>query len=114
MRVAVIGLAFPLHAVFGHLQRMRSYRWESPTRKPDALRNIEIGSHVYAGCGACFLGHFENFMRPGVFAVLVWRQKLSKKLTNNFIILCELLRGAVQDSRHTKLSPPALAAQAGF
>jgi len=53
-------------------------------------------------------------MCPGVFAVLVWRQKLSKKLTNNFIILCELLRGAVQDSRHTKLSPPALAAQAGF
>jgi hypothetical protein len=53
-------------------------------------------------------------MRLGVFVTLVWRQKLGKKLTNNFIILCELLRGAVQDLRHTKLSPPALAAQAGF
>jgi len=53
-------------------------------------------------------------MRLGVFVTLVSRQKLGKKLTNNFIILCELLCGAVQDLRHTKLSPPALAAQAGF
>ncbi len=53
-------------------------------------------------------------MRPGVFAGLAWRRKFGKKLTNNFIILCELLGGAVQDLRHTKLSPPALAAQAGF
>ncbi|MBB4233945.1 hypothetical protein [Rhizobium esperanzae] len=87
---------------------------ESPTRKPDALRNIEDGTHVCAGSAACLLGHFQNFMRSGVFAALVWRQKLGKKLTNNFIILCELLRGAVQDLRHTKLSPPALAAHAGF
>lgn len=53
-------------------------------------------------------------MRPGVFAALVCWQKFGKKLTNNFIILCELLGGAVQDLRHTELSPPALAAQAGF
>jgi len=53
-------------------------------------------------------------MRPGVFAPLVCGRKFGKKLTNNFIILCELLHGAVQDLRHTKLSPPALAAQAGF
>ncbi len=53
-------------------------------------------------------------MHPGVFAALVWRRKFGKKLTNNFIILCELLGGAVQDLRHTNLSPPALAAQAGF
>ncbi|MBX5161257.1 MULTISPECIES: hypothetical protein [unclassified Rhizobium] len=78
------------------------------------MRNIEVGSHVCEACAACLLGHFRNFMRLGVFATLVWRQKLGKKLTNNFIILCELLRGAVQDLRHTKLSPPALAAQAGF
>ncbi|MBY5805890.1 hypothetical protein ELI24_12560 [Rhizobium ruizarguesonis] len=87
---------------------------ESRTRKLDAVRNIEIGSHVCAGFSACFLSHFGNFMRPGVFATLVWERKFGKKLTNNFIILCELLRGAVQDLRHTKLSPPALAAQAGF
>jgi len=53
-------------------------------------------------------------MRRGVFVALVWRRKFGKKLTNNFIILCELLRGAVQYLRHTKLSPPALAAKAGF
>ncbi len=53
-------------------------------------------------------------MRPGVLAGLAWRRKFGKKLTNNFIILCELLGGAVEDLRHTKLSPPALAAQAGF
>lgn len=53
-------------------------------------------------------------MRLLVFARLVCREKFSKKLTNNFIILCELLRGAVQDSPHMKLSSPALAAQAGF
>ncbi|MGO7033314.1 hypothetical protein ACCT19_20695 [Rhizobium ruizarguesonis] len=87
---------------------------ESRTRKLDAVRNIEIGSHVCAGFSACFLSRFGNFMRPGVFATLVWERKFGKKLTNNFIILCELLRGAVQDLRHTKLSPPALAAQAGF
>ncbi|MBY5834316.1 hypothetical protein ELH53_11750 [Rhizobium ruizarguesonis] len=87
---------------------------ESRTRKLDAVRNIEIGSHVCAGFSACFLSHFGNYMRPGVFATLVWERKFGKKLTNNFIILCELLRGAVQDLRHTKLSPPALAAQAGF
>ncbi|MBY3144722.1 hypothetical protein HFO63_03800 [Rhizobium laguerreae] len=87
---------------------------ESPTRKLDAARNIEIGSHVCAGFSACLLGHFGNFMRPVVFAGLVWWRKFRKKLTNNFIILCELLGGAVQDLRHTKLSPPALAAQAGF
>ncbi|WP_130827831.1 hypothetical protein [Rhizobium ruizarguesonis] len=78
------------------------------------MRNIEIGSHVCVGFSPCFLSHFGNFMRPGVFATLVWERKFGKKLTNNFIILCELLRGAVQDLRHTKLSPPALAAQAGF
>ncbi|MFF0918514.1 hypothetical protein [Rhizobium leguminosarum] len=87
---------------------------ESPTRKLDAARNIEIGSHVYAGLSACLLGHFGNFMHRGVFTPLAWRRKFGKKLTNNFIILCELLGGAVQDLRHTKLSPPALAAQAGF
>ncbi|MBB3301106.1 hypothetical protein FHT80_002336 [Rhizobium sp. BK226] len=87
---------------------------ESPTRKPDAVRNIEDDSHVCAGFSACLLGHFGNFMRPGVFAPLVCGRKFGKKLTNNFIILCELLHGAVQDLRHTKLSPPALAAQAGF
>ncbi|MBY5350353.1 hypothetical protein HFO96_24030 [Rhizobium leguminosarum] len=87
---------------------------ESRTRKLDAVRNIEIGSHVCASFSACFLSHFGNFMRPGVFATLVWEREFGKKLTNNFIILCELLRGAVQDLRHTKLSPPALAAQAGF
>ncbi|WP_143540313.1 hypothetical protein [Rhizobium chutanense] len=87
---------------------------ESPTRKPDAPRNIDGGSHVCAGFAACLLGHFQNIMRSGVFAALVWPRKFGKKLTNNFIILCELLRGAVQDFRHTKLSPPALAAQAGF
>ncbi|MGZ2380494.1 hypothetical protein [Rhizobium brockwellii] len=87
---------------------------ESPTRKLDAVRNIETGSHVCAGFSACLLSHFGNFMHPGVFAALVWRRKFGKKLTNNFIILCELPGGAVQDLRHTKLSPPALAAQAGF
>ncbi|WP_125460960.1 hypothetical protein [Rhizobium sp. CIAT894] len=87
---------------------------ESPTRKPAAPRNIEDDTHVCAGFAACLLGHFQNIMRSGVFVALVRRQKLGKKLTNNFIILCELLRGAVQDLRHTKLSPPALAAQAGF
>ncbi|MBB6222928.1 hypothetical protein [Rhizobium leguminosarum] len=78
------------------------------------MRNIEIESHVWVGCRACFFGHFENFMRPGDFVPLVRMRKFGKKLTNNFIILCELLRGAAQDLRHTKLSPPALAAQAGF
>ncbi|KAF5886443.1 MULTISPECIES: hypothetical protein [Rhizobium] len=53
-------------------------------------------------------------MRPRVFAGLVWRRKFGKKLTNNFIILCELLGGAGQDLRHIELSPPALAAHAGF
>lgn len=66
------------------------------------------------GCRACFLGHFENFMRLDVFVPLARMRKFGKKLTNNFIILCELLRGAAHDLRHTKLSPPALAAQAGF
>ncbi|WP_151343411.1 hypothetical protein [Rhizobium leguminosarum] len=87
---------------------------ESPTRKLDAVRNIEIGSHVCAGFSACLLSHFGNFMRPGVFAGLVWGRKFGKKLTNNFIILCELLGGAGQDLRHIELSPPALAAHAGF
>ncbi|MGO7691829.1 hypothetical protein [Rhizobium leguminosarum] len=87
---------------------------ESPTRKLEAVRNIEIGSHVYAGFSACLLGHFGNFMHPGVFTPLVCQRKFGKKLTNNFIILCELLGGATQDLRHIKLSPPALAAQAGF
>ncbi|MBA5805618.1 MULTISPECIES: hypothetical protein [Rhizobium] len=87
---------------------------ESLIRKPDAVRNIESGTHVCPGLAACFLGHVGYFMRRGVFAALVCRQKFGKKLTNNFIILCELLHGAVQDLRHTELSPPALAAQAGF
>ncbi|NKK64266.1 hypothetical protein [Rhizobium leguminosarum] len=87
---------------------------ESPTRKLDPARNIEIGSHVCAGFSACLLSHFGNFMRPRVFAGLVWRRKFGKKLTNNFIILCELLGGAGQDLRHIELSPPALAAHAGF
>ncbi|WHO71185.1 hypothetical protein [Rhizobium sp. BT03] len=87
---------------------------ERRTRKPDATGNIEIGSHVFVGCAACFLGHFENFMRVGVFAPLARMRKFGKKLTNNFIILCELLRGAKQDLCHTELSPTALAAQAGF
>ncbi|WP_145964875.1 hypothetical protein [Rhizobium leguminosarum] len=87
---------------------------ERPTRKPDAIGNIEIGSHVLMGCAACFFGHFENFMCPGEFVPLARMRKFGKKLTNNFIILCELLRGAMQDLRHTELSPPALAAQAGF
>ncbi|WP_144083234.1 hypothetical protein [Rhizobium leguminosarum] len=87
---------------------------ESPARKLDAARNIEIGSHVCAGFSACLLSHFGNFMRPGGSAGLVWRRKFGKKLTNNFIILCELPGGAGQDLRHIELSPPALAAQAGF
>ncbi|MBX4913126.1 hypothetical protein [Rhizobium bangladeshense] len=86
---------------------------ETRTRKPDAARNIEGSSHVCAAA-ACFFGHVENFMRQEVLAALVWRQKIGKKLTNNFIILCELLRGAVQDFRHIELGPPALAAKAGF
>ncbi|WP_171899724.1 MULTISPECIES: hypothetical protein [unclassified Rhizobium] len=65
---------------------------ERPTRKPDAIGNIEIGSHVLMGCAACFFGHFENFMRPGEFVPLARMRKFGKKLTNNFIILCELAR----------------------
>ncbi|MBY5365538.1 MULTISPECIES: hypothetical protein [Rhizobium] len=87
---------------------------ESPVRKLHVAQNIESGSHVCPGLAACFFGHFGYFMRRGVFAALVCRDKFGKKLTNNFIILCELLRGAVQDLRHIELSPPALAAQAGF
>ncbi|WP_245461711.1 hypothetical protein [Rhizobium leguminosarum] len=59
-------------------------------------------------------GPLWKFYASGVFTPLVCRRKFGKKLTNNFIILCELLGGAVQDLRHIKLSPPALAAQAGF
>ncbi|WP_156668537.1 hypothetical protein [Rhizobium aegyptiacum] len=106
--------AFLSHAVFGHLRKMSSYRLETPTRKPDAARNIEGGSHVCADGRPCFFGHVQNFMRRDVFSALVWRQKFGKKLTNNFIILCELLHGAVQNFRHIELSPPALAAKAGF
>ncbi|MBB4290084.1 hypothetical protein GGE16_002124 [Rhizobium leguminosarum] len=109
-----MSFAFPLHAIFWHLRQVRSYRSETPTRKPYVALNIEGLCHVFAGPAACLLGHFQNFMRPGVFASLVWRRKFGKKLTNNFIILCELLCGAAQDLRHTKLSPPALAAQPGF
>ncbi|AJC79614.1 hypothetical protein IE4803_CH02425 [Rhizobium etli bv. phaseoli str. IE4803] len=93
---------------------MRFYRLETRLRKPDAMRNIENASQVYADWRPCFFGHFENFMHRPVFAALVWREKFGKKLTNNFIILCELLRGAVQHFRHRELSPPALAAKAGF
>ncbi|MBX5045667.1 hypothetical protein [Rhizobium lentis] len=53
-------------------------------------------------------------MHRTVFAALVCHRKIGKKLTNNFIILCELLCGAAPDFRHTDLSPPALAAKAGF
>ncbi|EJZ21836.1 hypothetical protein RCCGEPOP_07895 [Rhizobium sp. Pop5] len=35
-------------------------------------------------------------MRGHVFAALVRQRKFGKKLTNNFIILCELLRGSAQ------------------
>ncbi|ULR45796.1 hypothetical protein MHI61_11640 [Rhizobium sp. K102] len=87
---------------------------ETRARKPDTVRNIENSSQVCAGWRPCFFGHFENIMRRQVFAALAWRQKFSKKLTNNFIILCELLHGAVQDFRHMELSPTALAAKAGF
>ncbi|RUM19559.1 hypothetical protein EFD56_10865 [Rhizobium phaseoli] len=93
---------------------MWSYRSETRARKPDLAGNIEYFSHVYASPKACLFSHFGNFIRLHVFAGLVCRRKFGKKLTNNFIILCELLRGAVQDSPHMKLSPPALAAQAGF
>ncbi|MFS8148145.1 hypothetical protein [Rhizobium sp. R635] len=106
--------AFLSHAVFWHLRKMWSYRLETRTRKPVAARNIEYCSHVFARRTACFFGHVGNFMRPELFAALVRRRKFGKKLTNNFIILCELLRGAVQDSSHMKLSPPALAAKADF
>ncbi|WP_141502375.1 hypothetical protein [Rhizobium sp. J15] len=109
-----MGLAFPLHAVFWHIPKMWSYRLETGTRKPDSARNIEYCTHVWRSQTACFFGHFGNFMRQHVFAALVRRRKFGKKLTNNFIILCELLRGAVQDSSHMKLSPPALAAEANF
>ncbi|WP_156668153.1 hypothetical protein [Rhizobium bangladeshense] len=87
---------------------------ETRSRKPDAVRNIENASQVCAGWWPCLFGHFENIMHRRVFAALVWRQKFGKKLTNNFIILCELLRGAVQNFRHREFSPPALAAKAGF
>ncbi|MBB2698050.1 MULTISPECIES: hypothetical protein [Rhizobium] len=109
-----MALAFPLHTVFGHLRKMWSYRSETRSRKPDFAGNIEYVSHVFSSPKACLFSHFGNFMRPYVLARLVCRRKFGKKLTNNFIILCELLRGAVQDSSHMKLSPPALAAQAGF
>ncbi|WP_126918858.1 hypothetical protein [Rhizobium vallis] len=109
-----MSFVFPLHAVFWHLRKMRSYRSESPTRKPRAAFNIERFSHVCAGSAACFFGHFQNFMRGHVFAALVCRGKFGKKLTNNFIILCELRRSAAQAFPHMKLCPPALAAKAGF
>ncbi|MBB3134821.1 hypothetical protein FHS26_002559 [Rhizobium pisi] len=109
-----MSFAFPLHAVSWHLPKMGFYRSETPTRKPYAALNIERLCHVFTGPAACFFGHFRNFMCRDVFAALVRRRKFGKKLTNNFIILCELLRGAVQAFPHIKMSPPALAAKAGF
>ncbi|MBX4929238.1 hypothetical protein [Rhizobium binae] len=109
-----MALASPLHAVFWHLRKMLSYRSETRARKPGFAENVEYVSHIYDSKKACLFRHFGDFMRLLVFARLVCREKFSKKLTNNFIILCELLRGAVQDSPHMKLSSPALAAQAGF
>ncbi|WP_141504936.1 hypothetical protein [Rhizobium sp. L9] len=109
-----MSLAFLSHAVFWHLRKMWSYRLETRVTKQDAVRNIDTHSHVCAGRAACLFGHVGNFMHRRVFAVLVRRRKFGKKLTNNFIILCELLCGAAQDFSHMKLSPPALAAKAGF
>jgi hypothetical protein len=98
-----MSLAFLSHAVFWHSRKMWSYRLETRARKPDAVRNIDDHSHVCACEAACFFGHVGNFMHWHVFAVLARRRKFGKKLTNNFIILCELLCGAAQDSSHMKL-----------
>jgi len=53
-------------------------------------------------------------MRQSVFAALVWRRKFGKKLTNNFIILCELLRGAVQDLRTHKIESAGAGGEGRF
>ncbi|MBX5016205.1 hypothetical protein [Rhizobium lentis] len=86
---------------------------EIRTRKPDVARNMKVAFMLKPG-GACLFGHAGNYMHRTVFAALVCQRKIGKKLTNNFIILCELLCGAAPDFRHTDLSPPALAAKAGF
>ncbi|WP_157179621.1 hypothetical protein [Rhizobium sp. CF142] len=82
------------------------------------MRNIENGSHVLrrhrGRLTACFFGHAGKLMQGATESALSRTRKFGKKLTNNFIILCELLRGVRVRPRHTKLSLKTLAAQAGF
>jgi uncharacterized protein involved in propanediol utilization len=109
--------AFLSHAV-GQSLKMRTYRVENLPRKPDATRNIEDGSHVLhrrsGASAACFFGHAGKLMQIATESALSQTGKFGKKLTNNFIILCELLHGACVRLRHTKLSLKTLAPQAGF
>jgi hypothetical protein len=66
-------------------------------RKPDAVRNIDDGSHVLhrpsAPQPACSFGHAGKLMQMAAESALSRAGKFGKKLTNNFIILCELLAG---------------------
>jgi hypothetical protein len=91
---------------------------ESFSRKPELMRNIEDGSHVlHRHSGAiwpCFFGHAGKLMQRVAESALSHGGKFGKKLTNNFIILCELAHGACVRPRHTKLSLKALAAQSDF
>ncbi|WP_454849666.1 hypothetical protein [Rhizobium binxianense] len=57
------------------------------------MRNIEDFNHVFEPVSACLFGHAGKFMQDRRAGCLFRREKIGKKLTNNFIILCELLRG---------------------
>jgi hypothetical protein len=74
---------------------------ESFPRKPDAMRNIEDNNHVshrHQGLiSACSFGHAGKLMQRAAESALSRCGKFGKKLTNNFIILCELLRGVAFD-----------------
>jgi hypothetical protein len=69
---------------------MRSYKSETPSRKPAKSGNIESDNHVFKSNVACFLSHGKNFMHDRRSRPLFPLRKSGKKLTNNFIILCEL------------------------
>jgi hypothetical protein len=66
-------------------------------RKPEAVRNIEDGCqvsrHQEPYISACSFGHAGKLMKGAAECAFSPGGKFGKKLTNNFIILCELPLG---------------------